>query len=130
MLLCALGSLTSAVIVGYLTSFLSSDFSLNIRSKIFKKVCDFGMEEIKDFHTSSLITRTTNDVTQLEMFIAMGLQMLIKAPIMAVALYFVSELASKDVKVVLSGEGADEFFGGYNTYRQEVDYKFYNKIPF
>lgn len=48
----------------------------------------------------------------------------------AVALYFVSEMASKDLKVVLSGEGADEFFGGYNYYREEVDYNFYNKIPF
>lgn len=83
MLLCAFGSLTSAIIVGYLASKLSANFSLNLRSKIFKKVSLFSLEEMKKFQTSSLITRTTNDVTQIEMLISMGLQMLIKAPIMA-----------------------------------------------
>ena len=84
MLLCALGSLTSAVVVGYLISNVSSNFSMNLRYKIFTKVEKFGTEEIKKFSTSSLITRTTNDVTQIEMLIGMGLQILIKAPIMAV----------------------------------------------
>ncbi len=83
MLLCAFGSLTSAIIVGYLASKLSANFSLNLRSKIFKKVSLFSLEEMKKFQTSSLITRTTNDVTQIEILISMGLQMLIKAPIMA-----------------------------------------------
>ena len=84
MLLCALGSLASAIGVGYLASKLSASFSRTLRNKIFNKVEDFGMAEIKKFSTSSLITRTTNDVTQIEMLISMGLQMMIKAPIMAV----------------------------------------------
>ena len=96
MLLCALGSLISAIIVGFLTSRLSANFSLNLRSKIFRKVGKFGMEEIKRFETSSLITRTTNDVTQLEMFIAMGLQMIIKAPIMAI--WAVSKILNKSIE--------------------------------
>ena len=96
MMLCALGSLISAIIVGFLTSRLSANFSLNLRSKIFRKVGKFGMEEIKKFETSSLITRTTNDVTQLEMFIAMGLQMLIKAPIMAI--WAVSKILNKNLE--------------------------------
>ncbi len=94
MLLCAFGSLLAAIITGYLTSFLSADFSLNLRKRIFKKVGKFGMEEVKKFEISSLITRTTNDVTQLEMFIAMGLQMLIKAPIMA--LWAVTKILNKN----------------------------------
>lgn len=84
MLLCAFGSLASAVMVGYLSSFVSATFSKNLRKKIYHKVLDFSMEEIKNFSTSSLITRTTNDITNIQMFISMGLQMLIKSPIMAV----------------------------------------------
>ena len=84
MLACAFGSLATAIIVGFLASRLSANFTRNLRKKIFVKVEKFGMAEIKNFSTSSLITRTTNDVTQIEMFIAMGLQMLCKAPIMAV----------------------------------------------
>ena len=84
MLLCALGSLVAAVFTGYLTSNISSDFSMTIRDKIFDKVLNLSMHEVKEFSTSSLITRTTNDVTQIEMLISMGLQLLIKAPITAV----------------------------------------------
>ena len=72
MLLCAFGSLVSAIIVGYLASGVSASFSLNIRKKIFRKVEEFSTEEIKKFSTSSLITRTTNDITQIEMFVGMG----------------------------------------------------------
>lgn len=84
MLLCAGASLISAFIVGYLTSYISATFSQKTRKTLFEKVQGFSMEEIKKFSTSSLITRTTNDITNIQMFISMGLQMLIKAPIMAV----------------------------------------------
>src|SRR5574344_2778827 len=84
MLLCAGGSLLSAIIVGYLTSYISANFSLNIRKLLFEKIEAFNMEEIKKFSTGSLITRTTNDITNIQMFISMGLQLLIKAPITAV----------------------------------------------
>ena len=84
MLLCAFGSLVFAVITGYLMASLSSNFSMTIREKLFKKVENLAIQDIKKFSTSSLITRTTNDVTQIQMLIAMGLQLLIKAPITAV----------------------------------------------
>lgn len=84
MLACALGSLAAAVIVGYLVSNISATLSMNVRKKLFNKVENLAMNEIKQFSTSSLITRTTNDITQIQMVVAMGLQMLIKAPITAV----------------------------------------------
>ena len=84
MLLCAFGSLVGAVIVGYLIALLASGFSRNLRSKLFRKVEDMSMSEIKEFSPNSLITRTTNDITQVEMFIGFGLQLLIKAPVTAV----------------------------------------------
>lgn len=84
MLLCALGSLVSAVIVGYMVSYLSATFSKRIRKKVFDKVENLSLFEIKKFSTSSLITRTTNDITQMEMLIVMGLQLMIKAPVTAI----------------------------------------------
>lgn len=84
MLACAGGSLLSAIIVGYFAANVASNFSATVRKKIFSQVENFSTSEIKKFSTSSLITRTTNDVTQVEMLIGMGLQMMAKAPIMAV----------------------------------------------
>ena len=84
MLLCAFGSLICTVMTGFLAANVSSEFSKKIRKAIFDKVENLGMQEIKNFKTSSLITRTTNDVTQVEMLIGMGLHLLIKAPITAV----------------------------------------------
>ena len=88
MLLCAVGSMLTIIVIGYFSSLLSANFSKVVRRKIFVKVESFGLAEIKKFKTSSLITRTTNDVTQIEMLLAMGLQLIIKAPVMAIwALY-------------------------------------------
>ena len=84
MLLCAFGSLLSAVFVGYFIANTSAIFSLKTRKRLFDKVENLAMQEVKQFSTSSLITRTTNDITQIEMFIGMGLQLLIKAPITAI----------------------------------------------
>ncbi len=83
MLLCAFGSLIASFIVGYFAANVAAYFGKIMRYQVFAKVGEFGTEEIKEFSTSSLITRTTNDVTQVQMLIAMGLQAMIKAPIMA-----------------------------------------------
>ena len=84
MLSCAFGSLVSAIATGYLVSNAAASFSYNVRKKLFNKVEDLAIDEVKRFSTSSLITRTTNDITQIQMFIAMGLQLLIKSPVTAV----------------------------------------------
>ena len=93
MMACALGSLATVVAVGYFASYVAASFAKNTRKEVFSKVQEFGMEEIKNFSTSSLITRTTNDVTQVQMLIAMGLQVLIKAPIMAT--WAITKIAGK-----------------------------------
>ena len=84
MLGCALASAALAVICGYLSAKTASGFSFAVREKVFHHVMDVGQEEMLDFSVPSLITRTTNDITQIQMIVAMGLQMIIKAPIMAV----------------------------------------------
>ena len=95
MLLCALGSLICSIVVGFFISYISSKFSMNIRTKLFNTVEDLDMEEIKEFSPSSLITRTTNDVSQIEMLLGMGLQLLIKAPITAV--WAVTKILNKNM---------------------------------
>ena len=95
MLLCAFGSLLSAILVGYISSNVSASFSKNIRKKLFNKVENLGVAEVKNFSTSSLITRTTNDITQIQMFISMGLQLLIKAPVTAI--WAVTKILNKNI---------------------------------
>ncbi|MGN0203793.1 MAG: ABC transporter ATP-binding protein [Coprococcus sp.] len=84
MLLCAVGSLISAVFTAVCAAKISSNFSANLRSQIFDKVQSFSMEEIGRFSTASLITRSTNDITQVQMVIVLGLEVMLKAPVMAV----------------------------------------------
>ena len=84
MLICVLISAVLAVACGYLAARIASGFSFTVRGKLFHHIMDCGREETQDFSVPSLITRTTNDITQIQMIVAMGTQMLIKAPIMAV----------------------------------------------
>ena len=84
MLGCTAASAVLAIACGFLAAKTASGFSFAVREKLFRHVIDIGSEEMQDFSIPSLITRTTNDITQIQMIIAMGLQMMIKAPIMAV----------------------------------------------
>ena len=83
MIACAFGSLVAAIIVGYIIANVASSFSMKLRKEVYNKVENLSMNEIKHFKTNSLITRTTNDITQVEMLVSMGLQLLLKAPITA-----------------------------------------------
>ena len=104
MLSCALGSAALAVIVGYFASRLASNFSYTVREKVFYHVTDFGTREMKKFSTASLITRTTNDITQIQVLVAMGLQVMIRAPIMAV--WAVLKIVGKSWELSLLTAGA------------------------
>ena len=84
MLGCALGSALSSVLVGFFVARIAAAVSFRLRSLVFDKVESYSMEEINRFSTASLITRTTNDIQQVQMFIAMGMQIIVKAPILAV----------------------------------------------
>ena len=93
MLLVSLGSAACAVVTGYIAARVGASFSQRLRSLEFKKVESFGPAEMSRFSTASLITRSTNDITQIQMFITMGLMMIVKAPIMAV--WAVCKIAGK-----------------------------------
>ena len=84
MLLCAAGSVALSITVGYLAARIAANFSYTVRATLFNKISDFGTAEMKHFSPASLITRTTNDITQIQMVISMGLQVMVKAPITAV----------------------------------------------
>lgn len=104
MLLCAVGSMAAAIITGYFAAKVAATLSLKLRERVFKKVMEFGSEEIGRFSTASLITRTTNDITQVQMLVAMGLQALIKAPILLV--WAVIKISSKQWQWSLATGGA------------------------
>lgn len=84
MLLCTLASAVLSILCGLLTARIAGGFSYTIREKVFDKVTDFGQKEMHEFSVPSLINRTTNDITQIQMFVAMGLQIMVKSPVMAV----------------------------------------------
>ena len=84
MLACAIGSALLAILTGYFAARIASGFSKRLRSSVFEKVQGFSSEEIHKFSTASLITRSTNDITQIQMTIAMGLMVILRAPILAI----------------------------------------------
>lgn len=104
MLLCALVSLSAALVTGFIAARVAATVTMRLREAIFRKTLSFSMEEIGRFSTASLITRSTNDITQVQLFIAVGMQVIIKAPIMAV--WGVSMILGKNFEWTLVTAGA------------------------
>lgn len=104
MLLCALGSLSLAFIVGYFAARIASNLSWKLRSSVYDKIESFSLAEINKFSTASLITRSTNDITQVQNIVAMGLQLMIKAPITAV--WAISKILGKGIEWTVATGGA------------------------
>ncbi len=96
MLLCAAASMGAAILCGFFASKVAANFARTLRSKLFQRITNFGDVEINKFTTPSLITRTTNDVVQMQMLIAMGLQVIIKAPVMAI--WAILKISATDVR--------------------------------
>lgn len=113
MLLCTLASASLAVLCGYLSARVGSGLSFTVREKLFNKVTDFGKKEILHFSVPSLINRTTNDVTQIQMLVSTGLQMIIKAPVMAV--WAVIKIIGKSWELSLITAGFIVFLLGIMT---------------
>ncbi|WP_290459299.1 ABC transporter ATP-binding protein [Romboutsia ilealis] len=104
MLLCAFGSLALAFIVGYFAARIASNLSWKLRSSVYDKIESFSLAEINKFSTASLITRSTNDITQVQNIVAMGLQLMIKAPITAV--WAISKILGKGIEWTVATGGA------------------------
>ncbi len=96
MLLCALGSMCCSFACGFLCARLASKTALRLREDLYKQINDFSNAEMKKFSTPSLITRTTNDVTQIQNFVAIGLQLLLKAPVMAI--WAITKISSTSIE--------------------------------
>ncbi|MHB0864891.1 ABC transporter ATP-binding protein [Paenibacillus sp. SEL3] len=94
MLFCAVGSMIASIIVGYFAAKVAAGLAMRLRAMVFDKALSFSMEEMNNFSTASLITRSTNDVTQIQTVVALGLQVIIKAPILAV--WAIAKIADKN----------------------------------
>lgn len=126
MLLCSLGSLASSIAVCYLASSIAASFSRRLRAAMFDKVESFSMEEINSFSTASLITRSTNDVVQVQMLIVLSMQVVIKAP--AMAIWAITKIAGKAWQWSLATGIAIVLLVGFLTIAMVLTFPKFRKI--